>query len=135
VLVRRGASNKAPINNKTGRRGNQEASTRRPDNRKVAMKNATAIVAITLATAAILVGGWFAYWQIAKAGQSARYDVNTHSQQYQAGLVAQERDLITGYDAATDPGQKAQIRSQFCAIYLQLNPATPDLSLAHDRIC
>lgn len=99
------------------------------------MKQVMAWIAAGLAVIMIAVGIWFGYWWIAKASQSQRYDVNTHSQQYQAGLVAQERDLITGYDAATDPAQKAQIRSQFCAIYLQLNPATPDLALAHDRIC
>lgn len=99
------------------------------------MKQVAAIAAVALATVLVIVAGWFAYWAIAKAVQSDRYGVNTHSQQYQAGLVAQERDLITGYDAATDPAQKAQIRSQFCGIYLQLEPPTPDLSLAHDRIC
>lgn len=99
------------------------------------MKQVMAWIAAGLAVIMIAVGIWFGYWWIAKASQSQRYDVNTHSQQYQAGLVAQERDLITGYDAATDPAQKAQIRSQFCAIYLQLDPATPDLVLAHDRIC
>lgn len=99
------------------------------------MKQVMAWIAAGLAVIVIAVGIWFGYWWIAKASQSQRYDVNTHSQQYQAGLVAQERDLITGYDAATDPAQKAQIRSQFCATYLQLNPPTPDLVLAHDRIC
>ena len=99
------------------------------------MKKSLAVAGTVVATIAIIVGIWYGYWAIARAAQSNRYDVNTHSQQYQAGLVAQERDLITGYDAAIDSGQKQQIKSQFCATYLQLDPPTPDLVLAHARIC
>lgn len=93
------------------------------------------IVAVFLAVVAIAVGGWFGYWALAKAGQSERYNVNTHSQQYQAGLVSQERDRVLAYDTATDEAQKAQIRATFCAAYTQLDPPTPDLADAHIRIC
>lgn len=99
------------------------------------MRNAAMILGGILLTAGLCIGGWYGYWALAKAGQSNRYDVNTHSQQYQAGLVAQERDRVTGYDTATDPAQKAQIRSTFCATYAELDPPTPDLVDAHIRIC
>lgn len=98
-------------------------------------RNVTATLAAAAAVVVIVVGAWFGYWWLARASQSNRYDVNTHSQQYQAGLVSQERDRVQAYDVATDDGQKAQIRSTFCAVYTQLDPPTPDLVEAHARIC
>lgn len=99
------------------------------------MNKPAAIILAAVATVLLAVGGWFGYWALAKAGQSARYNVNTHNQQYQAGLISAERDRVTGYDAATDEAQKNQIRSTFCAVYSQLDPPTPDLVDAHTRIC
>lgn len=99
------------------------------------MRNGLAVVLATLAVIAICVGGWFGYWALARQGQSNRYDVNTHSQQYQAGLIAQERDKVSGYDVATDAGQKEQIRQTFCAVYPQLNPPPSDLVSANARMC
>lgn len=99
------------------------------------MKTALAVVGATLAAVLLCVGGWYGYWHLAKAGQNNRYDVNTHSQQYQAALVSQERDRVAGYDAATDPAQKQQIKATFCAVYLDLTQVPADLSAAHARIC
>ena len=90
---------------------------------------------IVLAAAVILVGGWYGYWALARSAQSNQYNVNTHSQQYQAGVVAQERDYYTAWRTATDAGQKAAIADTFCAEYSELNPPTPDLVDAHASMC
>lgn len=99
------------------------------------MKRYFMYVSIGLLVVAMSIAGWFGYWALAKAGQSARYDVNTNNQQYQAGLVAQERDRVIAYDRSADDAQKQAIADQFCAVYDQLNPPTPDLVRAHARIC
>lgn len=99
------------------------------------MKRFAGYVAVAVAVAVIAVGGWFGYWALAKMGQTARYDVNTNNQQYQAGLIAQERDRVTAYDRTGDDGQRQAIADQFCAVYPQLNPPPPDLIRAHARIC
>lgn len=88
-----------------------------------------------LAGVVLLVGGWYAYWAIARAATSNRYDVNTNTQQYQAGLISQERDRIAGYMAATDTAQKQQIAAQFCAVYPSLKPPPPDLVTASANLC
>lgn len=101
------------------------------------------------AVAAICVGGWFAYWKLAGSAQSDRYKVNTHSQQYQSGLVSQERDRVQAYDqlgtaiaAVKDPATKTadraqqdQIRETFCQVYADLQNTPTDLTQAHARIC
>jgi hypothetical protein len=84
---------------------------------------------------AVLIGAWFGYWALARQGQTNRYNVNVNNQQYQSGLVSQERDRVSGYDTATDGPQKDQIRQTFCQVYLDLNPAPADLVAAHARIC
>jgi len=99
------------------------------------MKAVFAGIGIFLAVVGLIFGGWYAYWAIARASTSNRYDVNTHNQQYQAGLVAQERDLVQGYDAAQDPAQKSQIKQQFCSIYQSVNPPPSDLVSAASRLC
>jgi len=83
-------------------------------------------VLAAIAVVAILVGGWFGFWALARANQQ---------QQYQASLISQERDRVAGYDAAADGPQKEQIKSTFCAIYLTLKPAPEDLAAAYSRIC
>lgn len=89
----------------------------------------------TLIAIGVIVGAWFAYWPLAQANQTNQYKVNTSGQQYQSGLVSQERDRIAGYNLATDPAQKAQIKSTFCQIFPDLNPAPADLVQANARIC
>jgi len=73
------------------------------------------------------VGCWFGYWALAKKSTSNQYDVNTHNQQYQAGLVSQERDRVQAYDTAVDPAQKQQIKLTFCQVYPNLSPPPADL--------
>lgn len=92
------------------------------------------IVGVILAVA-VSVGLWFGYYALAGANQTANYKVNTNSQQYQAGLVSQERDRIAGFDAAVDSAQKEQIKTTFCQVFTDLKPAPDDLVLANSRIC
>ena len=99
------------------------------------MRTATWVLAAAVTLAGLVFGGWLAYWAIAGHGQTRRYEVNTHSQQYQAGLVSQERDRVTAYDVAVDPAQKRQIKVTFCQVYPDLAPPPDDLIIAHDRIC
>lgn len=99
------------------------------------MKKALLVVAAAVVLVAVCIFGWKGYWALAERGQTNRYNVNTHSQQYQAGLVAQERDRIQGYDTASDEAQKKQIAMTFCQVYPDLNPAPDDLVAAHARIC
>lgn len=92
-------------------------------------------VAVFVAVVVLCTGGWLLYWRLALAGQNNQYNVNTHSQQYQAGLIAQERDRIAGYDAAIDPAQKQQIKTSFCQVYPDLTQPPIDIQSAHARIC
>jgi len=99
------------------------------------VKKALLVGAALIVVALLFVGLWFGYWALAGKAQNNRYRVNTGSQQYQAGLVAAERDRIAGYDAASDDAQKHQIATTFCQVYPDLNPAPADLVEAHARIC
>ena len=99
------------------------------------MKTAALTVAGIIIFAALSVGLWFGYYALAGANQTANYKVNTNSQQYQSGLVSQERDRIAGYDAAVDSAQKAQIKTTFCQVFSDLKPAPDDLVTANSRIC
>jgi nitrogen fixation-related uncharacterized protein len=99
------------------------------------MKQILTVILVCVTVVAILVGGWFGYWALAKKSTSNQYDVNTHNQQFQSGLVAQERNYVQGYDAAPDGPQKQQIKATFCQIYPDLSPAPSDLIVAHARIC
>lgn len=102
------------------------------------MKNARSAMIISLFVitgTAMIIALWFGYWAISRENTTQRYKVNTNNQQYQAGLISQERDRVLGWDEAKDLGQKAQIKSTFCAVYLTLKPAPEDLVLAYSRIC
>ena len=101
------------------------------------MKNPFLVILAVIGGIALLVALWFVGWQVAKANTDQQYQVNTHSQQYQASLVQQEQDRVQGYDTATDPAQKQQISATFCSVYQELtHPETyPDLVQANARIC
>lgn len=99
------------------------------------LKTFFALIAAGLTVVLLSIGGWYGYWALAKSGQNNQYNVNTHTQQYQAGLVAQERDRVTGYDAAVDPAQKAQIKTTFCQVYTDLTQPPADIQSAYARIC
>lgn len=96
---------------------------------------ALVIVLSVIVGIALIVGAWFGYWALARANQTQQYGVNTDGQQYQAGLISQERDRVTAYNVATDPGQKKSIADQFCAVYLDLTKPPTDLVAAYDDIC
>lgn len=93
-----------------------------------------AVVVAGAVVAAIMIGGWKLHWWAAKAAQNNQYQVNTSSQQYQSGLVSQERDRVQGWLNATDATQKSLIGSMFCATYLDLTQVPADLSQAAAEI-
>jgi hypothetical protein len=104
------------------------------------VKNLSGFVAAISIFAILCVGGYSLYWWVTKDSTDRRYDVNTHSQQWNAAKVDQLRNLAHDYSVAVDPGQKEAIGSQFCSLYQVLNPAPPanatdDLFSAHSTIC
>jgi hypothetical protein len=102
-----------------------------------------------LVVAGLCIGGWFAYWGLAGSSQDHRNHVNTHSQQYQAGLISQERDRAQSYDQlaaalagthdpavkSADQSQQEQIKETFCQVFADLTEAPADLTQANARIC
>ncbi|MCV7174921.1 hypothetical protein [Mycolicibacterium sphagni] len=99
------------------------------------MKNAGIVAVGIIVVSVLAIVGYLGYWWLAKDSTGRRYDVNTGTQQYQAGLVAQERDLYIGWNKANDPGQKQAIADQFCAVYPNLKPPTVDLQTAFGKVC
>lgn len=98
----------------------------------------TLLVAVVVA-AALSIGAWNLYWFVTAANVDQRYEVNTQSQQYQSGLIAQLRDKVTAYDVAQDASQKQAIANSFCAVYMGLSDTSlasaGDLTVAYSRIC
>lgn len=108
-----------------------------------------AYFAAAAAVIGLCFGGYFAYWAIAGDSQDRRNHVNTHSQQYQAGLISQERDRADAYDTLTstiaaekdavakqaDRVQQIHIKQEFCQVYPDITDVPNDLSQAHSRIC
>lgn len=84
---------------------------------------------------AIAVGGWEGGWWLNKANANKQYQVNINTQQYQAGLISQERDNVIGWQSATDSGQKDIIKNTFCTMYLNLTQPPADLVFANSKIC
>lgn len=113
------------------------------------VKTTGAVITGVLAFAAVCVAAWAGYWWLAGSSQTHRYQVNTNSQQYQGGLVSQERDRVSAYDSLStaiagttdqnvkvaDQQQQRQIETTFCQVFESLNPAPADLAEAHARIC
>lgn len=89
------------------------------------MKAALATVAGLVVAAAVVLGGWQAGWWFRGQNVNREYQVNTHSQGYVQAQVDHARNLAVGYDASNDPGQKAVLKGQFCAIYLDLGQQPP----------
>lgn len=102
---------------------------------KGAFTGAGLLVVGLVLVAVIGVGGYLGYWWLAKDTTARRYDVNTGTQQYQAGLISQERNLSLDWNKAVDPSQKQAIADQFCAVYQNLTPPPADLATAHATIC
>jgi len=92
------------------------------------------IVALAL-VAAVTIGGWQLGWWLNKANANKQYEVNTHTQQYQAGLISQERDNVIGWQHANDSAQKDLIKNTFCTMYLSLTQPPADLVFANSKIC
>lgn len=84
---------------------------------------------------AILVGLWFGGWALYKANVEKKYEVNTGTQQYQAGLISQQRDRVAAYDATDNEAQKRNIATAFCAVHSELTKVPDDLQVAYGRIC
>lgn len=99
------------------------------------MKPALTVILAAVTAVALMAACWFGYWALAKKSTENNYDVNTHNQQYQAGLISQERDRVAAFDVATDAAQKQQIKIAFCQVYPNLSPPPADLVEAHARIC
>lgn len=94
------------------------------------------IVVIVLAGLLLAGGATLAYWSfLAPSVAQGRYNTNLHSQQYQSAQIAQERDLVNGYQDTSDPGQKKSIAQQFCAIYPNITAVPADLADAHGTMC
>ncbi len=98
------------------------------------MESFVATLVAALIVVALAVGGWSLYWWTQQHDIENRYKVNTNSQQYQAGLISQERDRAQAYQVATDPGQRAQIKATFCQIYPDITPIPADIQLSASAI-
>lgn len=110
-------------------------------------------VGLVFAAIALLVGlsigGYELYWSVEGHNANHRNDVNTHSQNYQAGLISGERDKVTSigqlttaiagsHDAsvkAADTTQLTQLTSAFCSTYVDLTEVPTDLQVAHKQLC
>lgn len=93
------------------------------------------IVAAIAGLAIVCVLAYGGYWWLAKDTTEKRYDVNTGTQQYQNSLIQQNRDRVADIDRTLDPGQKAALTQQFCAIQLTITPPPADLVAASARLC
>lgn len=98
-------------------------------------KSVFSTILIVLLAAAILVGLWFGYWALRKASVENQYEVNTGTQQYQSGLISQQRDRVAAYDAASSDAQKKNIATTFCAVQQEITKVPEDLIQANARIC
>jgi hypothetical protein len=83
----------------------------------------------------LVIGAWFLYWSLALKGADNRYEVNTKTQQYQAGIVAAQRARVSAWDNAVDEAQKKNIAQTFCTMQLDLTQVPADLAAANERIC
>lgn len=103
------------------------------------MSDVLKVVGAAVLTAGTLAGlgygSYELYWHVAKANVAHQYDVNTGTQQFQSGLIAQERNLTIAWHKATDPAQKSAIADQFCAVFQNVQPAPADLVVANTSIC
>ena len=93
------------------------------------------VLVVAVVAAILLFGMWQFGWFVAKQNQNQQNQMNHNSQQFQDGLVSQERDRLTGYDEALDAGQKTNIKNMFCTAYLDLTLPPNDLAQAHAHLC
>lgn len=83
---------------------------------------------------AVGVGIWFLGWGVHRANVNKDYEINRQSSGYQQSLISSERDRATAYDVATEAGQKAVIKSQFCSVYVDLTYKPQDLVVAASHL-
>lgn len=84
----------------------------------------------------LCVGGWYGYWALQSSSQQNRYQVNTHGQQYQSGIIAQARDDAKGWNVAVDSAQKKFLATEFCTVYLNIDSPKPaDIVADYAIIC
>lgn len=81
-----------------------------------------------VALVAIILGGWQAGWWFTAQNVDRNYHVNTHSQQYQGGLIQQARDDARGWAASMDPSQKDLLKGEFCGAYADLTEVPNDVA-------
>lgn len=83
----------------------------------------------------LIVGFYYLGFVVRQDAANREYGVNTHTQQYQAMLLDKERAYATQYNSLADGPQKAQMKSTFCATYLDLTQPPADLVAANSTIC
>jgi hypothetical protein len=94
-----------------------------PMNSSERWKTVGLVVAAIVVVIVIIFGGWRLGWWFKAADVQMQRDTNVQSQQYQDGLISQERDRALAYVKATDPSQKEFYKSQFCGVYADIvNP-------------
>lgn len=94
-----------------------------------------AVVTAFVIFALIILIGWRVGWWFRTADVQMQRDTNVQSQQYQDGLISQERDRIQAYDTSDDSAQKKQLQMTFCSTYENLVKPPADIQSAHARIC
>lgn len=103
------------------------------------MKNAivavVAILASLVVIAAVVLFGWSAGWWFTAQNVQREYDVNRTSQAYQAGIISQERDYATAWNAATDPTAKKHYADVFCSQFANITAIPNDIQNDYQEIC
>lgn len=94
------------------------------------MKAGAAVLLSIVVIVVVAIGGYKLHWWLSNDTADQQYHVNTHTQQYQAGLIGQARDDARGWGAATDPGQKSLLAGEFCAAYADLTQVPDDIAQA-----
>lgn len=92
-------------------------------------------IAGLIVVAAVVVAMYLGGFWVSKDATNRQYQVNVNTQQYQAGLVAQERDLARGIATTDSEGLKKNLGMQFCSIFPNLTIVPADIQDVHDQIC
>jgi hypothetical protein len=90
------------------------------------MKTGIAVVSLVL-IGLLGWGGYELHWYLAKHDVMHQRDVNTHTQQYQDGIIQGAQDDASGWMSTQDPGQKAFLQRKFCAEIKNINELPNDL--------
>ncbi len=95
------------------------------------------LAGLGIGTAILAVGAaaWFGYWQLHGSAVNRENDIVQHSHAMQQGDIANDRQLVLGWNTADNPGQKIAIANQFCATLQDVTDVPPDLATAKTQIC